>query len=649
LSIDHNYPQLAIDPQSFSRALDGGALDACLDYLRRQEVRGGDAARLACQLAETLFYAGRGDEALECGRAAFSVAANDNDVANFCAWLFSNCGCYAEAAQAYERLLAHRPNWVEGYRHASGAFAANGDAEKAIVFAEQASRLAPDNFEFACHAGCLLTDAGRVEDALPYLRRAIAVEPDNPRALRALSAVDHALGRLDDALRGALRAVRLAPSDGDLTAHAAELLLRAGQTDEATAQLDRALALNPADARLWRLASEAATIGNAPDKALATIDRALELTPDNADYHLHRAHLLFRRGDFAAAAEAAGRAAALDPASTAARRARVDLLLAEERLGEATAAGGELLRIFPDDEASAELVLRVLNRRLDTIDGEYAVLTDRNQRHPRPPRPPPGFLNRLAAQARVIQALIIRETRTRFGDSRLGYGWALIEPVLHITLLWVMFSLLMRGTPPIGTHFFLFYYTGVIPFHVFVHASTSMMHGITGNRPLLQLPPVTTFDVILARGLLEFATDIVVATLLLAAFAAFGIPALPDDLWSAATALIVTGCFGCGIGYVNAVLQALCRSWDKLWNNATRLLYFLSGIFYVPGMMPDWARDILAWNPLLHAIDWFRSGFFAAYRPHWLDRGYLVVFAILSVLAGLSLERALRRKLSATA
>jgi capsular polysaccharide transport system permease protein len=40
---------------------------------------------------------------------------------------------------------------------------------------------------------------------------------------------------------------------------------------------------------------------------------------------------------------------------------------------------------------------------------------------------------------RVIHALIIRETRTRFGDSRLGYGWALIEPVLHIALLWVIF------------------------------------------------------------------------------------------------------------------------------------------------------------------------------------------------------------------
>jgi capsular polysaccharide transport system permease protein len=173
-----------------------------------------------------------------------------------------------------------------------------------------------------------------------------------------------------------------------------------------------------------------------------------------------------------------------------------------------------------------------------------------------------------------------------------------------------------------------------------------MMHGITSNGSLLQLPPVKPFDVILARGLLEFATDIVVAVMLLAGFAAIGIPAMPDNLWGVATALLAVALLGCGFGFVNGVLQALFRSWDKLWNNATRLLYFFSGIFYVPGMMPDWARDILAWNPLLHAIDWFRAAFFATYQPHWLDRNYLLMAAVLALLAGLSLERGLRSRLS---
>lgn len=645
MNLDHNFPRLAIDPKTFASALDSGALDTCLDYLHYDQIDGPDVARLVCLLGEKLFHDGRRGDAIECGRSAFAAVADDSEVAHFCAWLFSNCGCFEEAAAAYERLIEHHPDWVDGYRHASGAFAAAGDPARAVLRATQASDRAPENFEYAYHAGCLLLDAERVEEAALYLTRAATVEPWNPRALRALSAAGYALDRIDEALALALQAAALAPQDSELAIHAAELLLRAGRPDEALSLLDEASGRDPSNATLWRLVSTAEAERGATGPALHAIARALELAPDDPEYHLHHGHLLYREGAFAAAAAAINRAAALDPIGHAARRAQLELLVADGQLTEATAKSGELLRAFPEDDASAEAVLNVLNRRLDTLEGDYVVLADRRRRVSRPPPIEPGFFDRLTSQARVIHALIIRETRTRFGDSRLGYGWALLEPILHILLLSTVFSLLMHGSPPIGTHFFVFYYTGLIPYYVFVHTSTSMMHGVTANGSLLQLPPVKPFDVILARGLLEFATDIVVAAILLAGFAAMGIAAIPNDLSSVATALIATALLGCGMGFINAVVQALFRSWDKLWNNVTRLLYFFSGIFYVPGMMPDWARDILAWNPLLHAIDWCRAGFFATYQPHWLDRGYLVMAAILALLAGLSAERCLRRQL----
>ena len=182
---------------------------------------------------------------------------------------------------------------------------------------------------------------------------------------------------------------------------------------------------------------------------------------------------------------------------------------------------------------------------------------------------------------------------------------------------------------------------------MFVHASTGMSHALINNAPLLQLPPVTTFDVIAARGLLEIMTDVVIAVLLLAGFLAIGRQALPDDFWSPSVALSVTAGFGCGVGVINAVVTVFWRSWEKAYAQLTRVLYFVSGIFYVPAMMPDWARDILVWNPLLHAIDWFRAGFFETYQPHWLDCSYLAIVAVLSLLIGLAVHRLLHRRLSA--
>jgi capsular polysaccharide transport system permease protein len=251
----------------------------------------------------------------------------------------------------------------------------------------------------------------------------------------------------------------------------------------------------------------------------------------------------------------------------------------------------------------------------------------------------------LRTQCRVVHALVIRETRTRFGDSTLGYGWALLEPILHILMLSLVFAVLMHGRPPIGTQFFLFYYTGIIPYHIFVHTSSSMTYAVTANGSLLQLPLVGTFDVILARGLLELVTDLLVAAILLAGFGVLGWGVLPRDFVGLAAAVATVWLLACGVGFVNAVVNAFCKSWDKIWAQLTRVLYFCSGIFYVPGAMPDWIRDLLAWNPVLQAVDWFRTSFFADYVPHWLDRCYLGCVTGLVLLAGLALERGLRRRL----
>ena len=432
---------------------------------------------------------------------------------------------------AYRSLLNLYPDWAEGYRHASGSLAAIGAVDEAIDYAIAACARAPQDVDYALHTGALLLGAGRCEEAADYFRRAVLIEPTNSRALRELSAACYALGRHDEVLTLAERAAALAPDDTGAAIHAGELLLRCDRADAAAEILHATAAQDDGDPVLLRVLSAAEMVRGRLEAALTAIDAALACAPEMAEYHLHRGHVLARLGELGAAETAFDNAAALDPTNPDLKRAQIDLCLAQGRAVEATALGGELLCACPDDSAAAQTVLHLLGERLQAIEGDYIVLHDGAERSPRPLRPLPGFLDRLQSQRRVIRALIIRETRTRFGDSKLGYGWALLEPILHIALLSVAFSVLMRGQPPIGSHFFLFYFTGLVPYHIFVHTSSGMAHAIIGNGTLLQLPLVTTFDVIAARGLLEFITDVIVAVIMLAAFSVAGLATTPDDLW----------------------------------------------------------------------------------------------------------------------
>jgi ABC-type polysaccharide/polyol phosphate export permease/Flp pilus assembly protein TadD len=638
------YPKEATGDAALSRAPSASGLD-CRGCGPANCAPDEQRAMAHCRQAERAFYEGDLPAAGDYARSALALCPEAEPIADFCAWLFSNSGRHGEAAAAYEQLLAHRIGWAAGHRHASGSFAAAGDLDRAIQHAARASEIEPGSSEFAVHTGCLFTRAGLHRDAIEYFSRAAAIEPDNPAILRHLAEAAFAVDDRQAAIELAARAHALTPRERRCAHFLTELLLRSERFAEAVEVISAALAGDAEDAVGWRLLSAAEMTRGYIESAIAAIDRALALAPAVAEYHVHRGNLLYRIGNFDDAAAALDRAASLDPENPAARRSQLAVYCDSGRFRDALEIGGELIRAAPENEEYARAVLHVLTRRLEAIDGDYIVLGERTER-PEPACPPrQGWWAAFRTQWRVVHALIIRETRTRFGDARLGYGWALLEPILHILTLSLFFAVLMHGRPPIGTQFFIFYYTGLIPYHVFVHTSSSMTYAVTSNGSLLQLPLVGTFDVIIARALLELATDLLVAVLLLAGFGALGLGTLPNDFGGVAASIAAVWVFACGCGFINAVINAFCKSWDKIWNQVTRILYFCSGIFYVPGNMPDWVRDILTWNPVLHAVDWFRSGFFVDYQPHWLDRTFLASVAVSTLLAGIGLERCLRRQL----
>src|SRR5207253_11017167 len=114
--------------------------------------------------------------------------------------------------------------------------------------------------------------------------------------------------------------------------------------------------------------------------AVEAIDRAVAVASDIAEYHLHRANLLYRLGRLAEAAEAFGRAAALDPSNPDAKRSQLTVYFDSGRFTEALAVGGELIRAAPDNEEYAQAVLQVLNRRFETLNGDDVVLSERAMR-----------------------------------------------------------------------------------------------------------------------------------------------------------------------------------------------------------------------------------------------------------------------------
>jgi capsular polysaccharide transport system permease protein len=252
----------------------------------------------------------------------------------------------------------------------------------------------------------------------------------------------------------------------------------------------------------------------------------------------------------------------------------------------------------------------------------------------------------LSASIRTILALFIRETKTRFGRSRLGYLWVIFEPLAHIGILILVIGLLNRGgRAPIGPNFGLFYFTGIVPYHIFTHTAGHMMTAAPENRPLLQIPRVTLPDVFIARALLEGVTEMIVAAILIAMFLLAGMQAIPLDPLGVVFAMTLLWLSAWGVGMINAVVVAYVAGWERVWGALMSVLYFSSGTFFIPRMMPQWVRDILMWNPILQGIEMVRVNYFHEPDPQWLMPAYLAGWALVPLAIGFALQNVFRRRL----
>ncbi|MEO7026037.1 MAG: hypothetical protein ABI056_00620, partial [Caulobacteraceae bacterium] len=76
---------------------------------------------------------------------------------------------------------------------------------------------------------------------------------------------------------------------------------------------------------------------------------------------------------------------------------------------------------------------------------------------------PPTFANNLAVMGRVVYALMLRESRTRYGKTDLGYLWALIDPTVQLLIFWGLYTVLGRVSP-IPASMPVFLMTGILPY-----------------------------------------------------------------------------------------------------------------------------------------------------------------------------------------
>lgn len=253
------------------------------------------------------------------------------------------------------------------------------------------------------------------------------------------------------------------------------------------------------------------------------------------------------------------------------------------------------------------------------------------------------LLDGLQTQLTVIHAVVLRETRTRFGEQKLGYLWAFFEPLAVIVTFWVAFDI--SGRPPqAGMDLVTFIATGLLPYELVTTTAERAAEAINGNRTLLYYPQVHRLDLVFARALLEAATLITVFVIIIATDGLLTGRVHIEDPFGVMLVLILASFFGTALGLVYCMLGVVSTLVERLRGPLLRPLFWVSGIFFTANELSDNVRSILLWNPFLNVIELLRGSWSAYYEPRGASVEYVLSCALVLFALGLLLERRVRTK-----
>lgn len=248
-----------------------------------------------------------------------------------------------------------------------------------------------------------------------------------------------------------------------------------------------------------------------------------------------------------------------------------------------------------------------------------------------------SFFSAAQSQLRVVGALMMRDIYMRY-NSRLGYVIAILWPMSHFGIILAIY-LILGSRPPYGIDVIKWIATGALPFIAFQYPVRFIPLAISENRSLLSFPAVKSIDILLSRIMVETLTAFTVFLFLL-----FVLMLMNTGMEIASFGVVLLGItealyLGVGLG---VFAFAIIRVWPGLFVFVILfiiLVWATMGIFFLPDTLPDQAKFYISFNPLLHAAEKVRAGFYNDYKSNTMNEFYLLSLSTVLFLAGLLLDR----------
>ena len=192
------------------------------------------------------------------------------------------------------------------------------------------------------------------------------------------------------------------------------------------------------------------------------------------------------------------------------------------------------------------------------------------------------------------------EFKLRYLDSVVGYVWALGQPLLMFTVLYLVWSRIVRTGTHVP-HYQLNLLLGIAFFMYFSEATGHALPALVSKGSMLRKIPFSPIALPLSSVLTSTFVFGMSMVIVLGFVVASGI--MPDPTWLELIPLfLLLLAFIAGISMLLSLLYVPIRDVQPIWVVAARLFFFLTPVFYPIELVPPDLQRILLLNPLALVI-----------------------------------------------
>jgi len=223
------------------------------------------------------------------------------------------------------------------------------------------------------------------------------------------------------------------------------------------------------------------------------------------------------------------------------------------------------------------------------------------------------IVNRWSQYNFIFEELVKRDFKKRYKRAVLGVLWSLLGPLLHISVMVLVFIQFFGRDIP---HFIVYVFSGQLVFSFFRESTNQGMASLIANSGIFTKLKVPKYLFLFSRNvssLINFGLMLVIFFIFVAIDGISFHPRFIMLLFPIISLLI----FNIGVGLVLSALFVFFRDVQYLYDIFTMLLMWLSAIFYDVSTFSETTQRLFLLNPVFAHIHYFRLVILHGVTPAW--------------------------------